>query len=410
MIAENKLSATQGTTSNGVDLSENRVKLILFAISFCMFILGFSMFKLLPMQTAIQDYFHIEVSSYGYLNTAQNWFVILFTVPMGFLARKLPSKWSMTLSFVLLLGGALIQIVTSNYLVFVIGRMLEGGGFGFMSIVGYSLTANLVRPQKIGFWMSFLVVLGMLGQVILTAGASWFMLTKGATFQDVFIMIFILQVVCFITWLAIVPSSVKISGTASQAKPTKEQTWNVYKNKSNWLVSVALIFFNIAVVSFSAYVIHFLTIKGLSLGQAAITYGYTSLFGIAAMLAFGWLSDKYKTKRKFAILSFFSGILALLLLLYLPIEYIMIYVVVFGTLPRSVAGMSSACAPDIAEIPADIPIVNSFRNMVGQLGGVIGGIGLGYVIQYFGYAVAIYMLCVGMAIGGFCWLFAKKIP
>lgn len=401
---------TQLSNDISIDLSENRIKLILFSAVFCMFVLGFSMFKLLPMQAAIQDYFNIEVSDYGYLNTAQNWFVILFTVPVGFLIRKIPCKWSMALSFVLLLGGSIIQVFTSNYILFVIGRMLEGGGYGFMAIIAYSLTANLVKQKRIGFWMSLLLTVGMLGQVIHTNVASWMMIVKGYSFQYVFTIIIILQVICLVVWLIFVPSKLKVSGIASSQKPTREQTLNVYKNSSNWLVAIALIFFNIAIVSFSAYVIQYLIIRGMHPEQAAVTYGYTSLIGIVSMLVFGWLSDKFKTKRKLAILSFFSGIIALLLLIYVPIGSIMIYVIVFGTLPRSVAGMSSASATDIAEVPSDIPIVNSFRNTVSQLGAVIGGIILGYVIQYFGYEVAIYMLCVEMALGGVCWIFAKKIP
>lgn len=392
------------------ELSRNRINLILTAITFCMFVLGFSMFKLLPMQAAVQGYFNIDISTYGYLNTAQNWFVILFTVPFGFVIRKLPCKWSMLLSFVLLLGGSLLQIFTTNYILFVIGRMLEGGGYGFMALIGHSLTANLVKPQKIGFWISFLVTVGMLAQVIHTNLATWMMLSKGMSFQQVFITILVLQVICLIFWLLTVPSSVKVTGIANAQKPTKEQTLRVYKNSSNWLVSIALIFFNMAIVSFSAFVIQYLIIRGLEPVQAAATYGYTSVIGIVAMLVFGVLSDKLKTKRKLAILSFFSGILALLLLVHLPISAILIYVVVFGTLPRSVAGMSSACAPDIAEMPADVPIVNSFRNTVSQLGGVIGGIFTGYVLQYFGYNITIYMLCIAMGLGGICWIFAKKIP
>lgn len=403
-------SKTHSSNDISIDLSENRIKLILFSAIFCMFVLGFSMFKLLPMQAAIQDYFNIEVSDYGYLNTAQNWFVIIFTVPVGFLVRKIPCKWSMFLSFVLLLGGSVIQVFTSNYILFVIGRMLEGGGYGFMAIIAYSLTANLVKKKRIGFWMSLLLTVGMLGQVIHTNVASWMMIVKGYSFQYVFTIIIILQVICLIVWLILVPSKLKVSGIASSQKPTREQTLNVYKNSSNWLVAIALIFFNIAIVSFSAYVIQYLIIRGMHPEQAAVTYGYTSLIGIVSMLVFGWLSDKFKTKRKLAIISFFSGIVALLLLIYVPIGSIMIYVIVFGTLPRSVAGMSSASATDIAEVPSDIPIVNSFRNTVSQFGAVIGGIILGYVIQYFGYEVAIYMLCVEMAIGGVCWIFAKRIP
>ncbi len=398
------------TNAVAASLSSSRIKVILAAITFCLFVLGFSMFKLLPMQAAIQGYFNIDISTYGYLNTAQNWFVILFTVPFGYVIRKIPCKWSMLLSFVLLLGGSLIQVFTSNYILFVIGRMLEGGGYGFMALIGHSLTANLVKPQRIGFWISFMVTVGMLGQVIHTNVASWMMLGKGLSFQQVFLVIIVLQVVCLVFWLLTVPSSVKVTGIANAQKPTKEQTMRVYKNSSNWLVAIALIFFNMAVVTFSAFVIQYLIIRGLEPRNAAVTYGYTSLLGIVAMIVFGLLSDKLKTKRKLAILSFFSGIVALVLLVNLPISAIMIYVFVFGTLPRSVAGMSSACAPDIAEMPADVPIVNSFRNTVSQLGGVIGGIFTGYVLQYFGYEVTIYMLCVALGLGGICWIFAKKIP
>jgi predicted MFS family arabinose efflux permease len=72
--------------------------------------------------------------------------------------------------------------------------------------------------------------------------------------------------------------------------------------------------------------------------------------------------------------------------------------------------MSSACAPDIAEVPADIPVVNGFRNAVGNIGSVIGTILMGFILQTAGNTAAIIVLCVFMAIGGFCWVFAKKIP
>ena len=201
-----------------------------------------------------------------------------------------------------------------------------------------------------------------------------------------------------------------LTGTANSAKPTREQTMRVFKNPSNWLVSVALIFFNISIVSFSAYVIVYMGQRGIPAAEAGPLYSYTSLIGIFAMLAFGWLADKFGTKRKLAVFSFFTGIIALLLLVHVPIHMIWIYIVVFGTLPRSVAGMSQACAPDIAEMPMDIPVVNSFRNTVSQLGNIAGGIITGYLLQYICYTNTIYVLCVLMALGGVCWIFAKKVP
>ena len=53
--------------------TKKQVGLMIFAIFTCMILTGLSGYKLLPMQTAIMDYFHIAESSYGILNTAASW-------------------------------------------------------------------------------------------------------------------------------------------------------------------------------------------------------------------------------------------------------------------------------------------------------------------------------------------------
>lgn len=195
----------------GANLSPGRVKLVMAAITFCMFVMGFSMFKLLPMQTPIMSYFNIEVSAYGYLNTASSWVTVIFTIPVGFMIRKMSSKWCMFLWFVLLLGGSLLQVVTTNYILFVIGRMVEGAGAGFLALLGHSLTANLVPCNRIGFWASFMVTVGMLGQVILTNASTWLMSGLGFDFQFVFILLIILELICLAVWLIMVPASVRVT-------------------------------------------------------------------------------------------------------------------------------------------------------------------------------------------------------
>ncbi|MCR5666644.1 MAG: MFS transporter [Eubacterium sp.] len=399
------------------EYSPGRIKAILVAITICMFALGFSMFKLLPMQSVAQDYFQIEEGMWGILNSAQLWFIIICTVPFGFMARKLPVKVSMIISFALIIVGSILQIVATGdqFALFLIGRIIEGGGYGLMGLVGHSITTNLVKPNRVGFWVSFMVTVGMLGQVILTVICGKVLVSEwnptGVSMQEVFKWILILFIIALVIWIIVIPGSLKMSGSLSDVRPTKEQTMRVFKSKDSWLVAIALICFNVAIVSFSAFVIgNFLVPKGMDYQSAASTYGMTSVIGIISMLVFGVLSDVLKTKRKLATFSFFTGIIALLLLLYLPAGLIWLYVLVFGTLPRSVAGMSSACAPDIAEVPADIPVVNGFRTAVGNIGSVVGTVLMGFILQMAGQASAIYVLCIFMAVGGFCWLFAKKIP
>ena len=84
--------------------------------------------------------------------------------------------------------------------------------------------------------------------------------------------------------------------TASSAnkiatKPTKEQTRRVFKNKTNWLVSLAFITFNAVAIGFTSYVIKFLVSKGMEQHQAANAYSYVTIIGLAAMILSGIISD-----------------------------------------------------------------------------------------------------------------------
>ena len=80
------------------------------------------------------------------------------------------------------------------------------------------------------------------------------------------------------------------------------------------------------------------------------------------------------------------------------------------TLPRSLAGMTSASAANIAEVPTDVPIVTSVKNTISSIGSIFVGILMGYMIQYLGYEFTIYCLAAGMVASAVCWFFAKRVP
>ena len=144
--------------------------------------------------------------------------------------------------------------------------------------------------------------------------------------------------------------------------------------------------------------------------EAANTHSITTLISLGAMLAFGFISDRLHTKRKIVIFSFFSAMCALILLALLPANLMWIDVIIYGTLPRSIAGLTNASAADLAEVPADVPIVNSTRNTIVNILGVVFAIGLGYGVQFLGYQITIFIMSGFMLIGAILWILAKKIP
>lgn len=390
--------------------SNTQVKIMLTAIVISSILYGFGMFKFIPMQNAIMTSFGVDERAYGYLNSANNWVVILLSVQMGFLIRVWPCRRSMILGYAVAAAGMCMQIVTPSFVCFVLGRVVEGGGLALAYLATTSLLLNLVPRDKVGIWSGISILCSVGPQVLITKIGTALMLDVGLTFRHIFIGIEAMYGIVILLCCLAIPASVKANGVASSVKPTKEQTMRVFKNSSNWLVNISYIFFSLVSISFSAYVVKFLTIKGLEAGHAATIYSYTTLIGMVSMLVFGWISDKLGTKRKIVMLSYFAGAVALALLVNLPASMMIIYVIVYGTLPRSIAGLTTAAATDIAEVPSDVPIVNSLRNEITQIGVVILTIALGYVIQFFGYQTAIYLLAGSMVLGGICWIFARKVP
>lgn len=389
--------------------SKKRVGVMIFAIFTCMILTGLSSYKLLPMQSAIMDYFGIGESSYGYLNTAASWVSVICAIPMGFLVRKLRCNISVVIGYVVAIGGIMIQVVSKSFLLFVIGRMVEGAGGAFAGLVTGALILNLIDRSKIGFWSCLMVMATVIPQVIMTKGGTVLLVNSGITFQKLFVIVCGIYVVAIIVWVICVPFSVRIHGVASAQKATKEQTARVWKNKSAWLVAIALIFYNAGAMTFTAYIIRFLTTKGLTQMQAADYYSLTTIIGLASMIIFGIISDKFKTRRKIAIMSFIAAGVALTALALVPATMVWIYVALWGTLPRSIAGLTNATSAEIAEVPSDIPIVNSIRNTITQIGSIVIGILMGYAVQFLGYQTTLFILSGGMIVGAVLWFFAKKI-
>ena len=107
--------------------------------------------------------------------------------------------------------------------------------------------------------------------------------------------------------------------------------------------------------------------------------------------------------------SFVAACVAFVVLGLAPANLIWLYVVLWGTLPRSIVGMTNATAAEIAELPADVPIVNSVRNTIMQIGITIAGILMGFGVQYLGYQAMTFILAGGMLVGGLMWFLAKDI-
>lgn len=379
--------------------------IVLWVVLFCG---GFSLFKLLATMSLIRADFGIEYGLTGIMNTAANWAPLILMAPMGYLARRYPPKWTLTVTVIIMAVGNAITATAPVYAVFLVGRVIEGGAQALLEMTACSLTANLTSKNR-ALVMGTMVSASMIAQfTLLNIGSR--ILISGVTWRTLFLGIALLQVAVIAVWLAICPKEVSIAGSAAKVKPTKEQTRRVYRLPSLWLIAVAHGIFLSCIVSSSPYIPDFMTTRGLNSVEASAVFSVASLLGVIASVLWGMLSDRFHTKRKIAAISCFTAVPCFILLMTLPTNLLIVFSVAHGLLPHAIIAMTNSSAPDLVETPADVPVANSLREIVSRLTSIIMGVAVGFAIENAGYNVMFISLSVAMVIAGCLWLAAKKVP
>ena len=127
------------------------------------------------------------------------------------------------------------------------------------------------------------------------------------------------------------------------------------------------------------------------------------------MVFTGVICDLLKTRRKVQIISSFSIILVWILLMKLPVDLLVICFIIYGTVPRTYTTVTYSSYPDIFDDASVIPIAHSTVQFVGNVIGAVATMIFGAVITYAGYS-AMWTVCMVLgAIGGVCWIMAKKV-
>ena len=365
---------------------------------------GIAMYKIIPIVGPIMAAFNIGEGPIGILVSSTTWMSVVVAVPLGYFIRKVTPKWSLLAMYCLMIIGGAIGLVAPNFTVLIIGRLIDGIGLLTIIVIAFSLAANLF-PTKGRVVATSLITFGAIfGQVInLNIQGSldgW---------KGLYTFVLIVHVVLAVLTLIGFSGKVEISGRTEARKPTKEETRRVYRSSNLWFISIAEGCFMLGIVTLGTYVPTYLSLRGIPLEKANSLYGIAGMIGLVVVASIGFVSDKLKTKRKLAIVAFFGSIIPLYLMMKLPIEYIMIYVVLIGIFPRPVSPATNASMPDVVENKSDVPIGNSLKEVITKACMILGTIAIGYMIQYAGYDATIYAMMAVMAVGGFCWVFSTKV-
>jgi predicted MFS family arabinose efflux permease len=370
---------------------------------------GFSLFKIIPLIMPLMNAFGVAQGSMGILNSSTSWASFFLTIPIGFFVRAVRPRYGAVLASAVMILGSFIGMVGGSFPLLVVGRVIEGVGSIALNMTLLSLAMTLATGKNRGTIMGVAIGATMVGQLLHLNIAPRVELLYG--WKGVYQYIMVAQAITIVLWFIVCGSHVKISGRQNAEKPTKEQTQAVYKNKSLWLVSIGFTLFMVAVVGFGMYIPSYWISEGMDPVKANSTYSISTILGLFMMVVSGIISDKLKGRiRVILVIAMLGGALSMLLVRFLPLNLVMVFILVYGTLPRPVNPLVQAAMPHLVDNPMNIPIANSLRDTVTGLAMIVSSVVIGFLIQLGGYHLTMIVLAGLLILGAILFANAKDVP
>jgi len=410
--------STTNNTSKQNPISQAQAIVILIVSTLIMIAAGFSNFKFPPILLDFLKHYGIEMGAMSVVMSVFQWVCIFGMIPAGLAISRLSARVAGVLSVVLIILGNVVGLVGTSIAMLVIGRVIEALGFCLISILTQSVVCSVFRGTKIMTTATGILNTGMMfGQMIHFNVAPRLVLSYGL--NGVYVYIIVSVAVLAILWAILIngkvmkiveaaaDESAKVAMTREEKRAKKLA---VYKTPQIWLVAVGFTCLGGAVARVGQFLPAYLTTElGFDSVAASGLVSISTAIGIAVFILYGIVADWLNTKRKLMIFSSLSVIAVYLCLMYLPAGLIMIFIILYGSLPRAFTTLTYSCYPDIFEDNTQIPIAHSVVHFVGNVIGALLTAAFGYIIQFAGYTVLWYFCMVLGVIAAVCWYFAKKV-
>ncbi|MGI6326616.1 MAG: CynX/NimT family MFS transporter [Saccharofermentanales bacterium] len=392
---------------------QSRAIVILILSTLLMIASSFSLFKFMPIMTFFLEFYNIEMAAMSSVMSVFTWMLIITAIPVGLFLSRFPAKYTGAIAAGCIIVGNIISLIAGSLVALIIGRMVEAIGYAMLQVLTNCLVTSTFKDSKLRGTMVGIVGVGLMaGQAIYLNVAPRIATQSGLA--GVYWMIIITVTVLALLWLIFIKKDSTVEAISAVQKMEKSERrrlrLSAFKSRDLWLIAVAYAVLRMGIATAGQYVPAYLTtVRGIDTIAASGMTSIATTLGIIMMVLTGVICDALKTRRKVQIISSFTIIIAWFLLMKLPLDSLIIFFIVYGTLPRTYTTTTYSSYPDIFDDPTVIPVAHSTVQFVGNVIGAIATIVFGFIIQYAGYDMLWYTCMALGAIGGICWIFAKKI-
>jgi MFS family permease len=345
-------------------------------------IFRFAMGLMLP---SLSSEFHLSPAESGVFASAPLLSGILTTAAAGYAFDRIGKRLVLAIGSLMLWLGGLLSSFSPTYLLALFFIFIAGAGAGFLIPGVYSIMGN-IRPSSraalAGITASsynFGGFVGSIGLGVAIAFAGW---RFGLGALSVLGLIELV-----IMFLFIGPSlsshGARIGGGSSGSYLA------LLKSKNAILAGAVLFMGNYAGFAITSWTPTYLIHSGFSSPLTGVVIGAYSLAGALAAAICGRLADVWSERRIILFTGAMAGIVCIPLYLYrLDFGLAVILMTLLGFLLWPYWNLSTSMAQRLVD-PATVGSITGLVQTFGMVGGFLGPVFTGFLINYFGTSVGI---------------------
>lgn len=335
-----------------------------------------------PVLMDIAGIFSIETAQMGWIMSVYTFAGLILAYPCTWVMQKFGIKFSLVVTAALGILGNLICLNASGAAMFLVGRAIQGCGFGLIAVLGPNIMPRLFPLEKqglvMGIWSQWVtpgIVLGSLTTPIIFQASGWQALYYLSTALTVITGLLII----FFVKMPLVPENVLYE--ESLDKKNKEADGGAAVDRKVFVKSAFVVGFSfVAWCTIYSLINNYLPtycqmFVGMDLQQSSLTTLVVALSTIPFGILFGVVADKIQ-RRKVMLLIGYATVVFFCIVTWRITSAPMMWVmcIFIGAVSAAlVPTMTRSIIPVLAQLPKQTDWALTGMAFVTQVGALIAG-------------------------------------
>ncbi|HBV88231.1 MAG TPA: MFS transporter [Desulfosporosinus sp.] len=343
-------------------------------------------FKVPPTMVAVLGEMKVSIIMGGWLMSSSALAGIVLALPAGGIMSKIgPKKLGLFALFCALIGN-IVGALAANFMMLMVGRLIEGIGFGLIGVVAPAIIALCFPAEKRGLPMAIWSVWVGTGMLLIFSATNVIM--PLFSWRGVWWFVAILAAIMMVLFAG----GVQVPEVA-EAEPgvLKQETaalkpalpYEGFKSPASWLLSLIFMMFGFGVGAMMTFAPTFMVEEvGMDVANANMNTSVITLGMITGGILMGFILNKVKNRSFLLVVSMvLTAIFMGLTFEVTSPNLILPFMLIMGLIYSMVPAVIFTISPEAAVSPATVGITMGIIVLGQNLSGFIGPVFIGAIVE-----------------------------